>query len=346
MKKHINVPIFIPHVGCPNGCVFCNQRTISGHRRFERESVRAELERAFLTVDGSCPVQIAFFGGSFTGIDREDMRFLLGLAYEYIEKGVCDSVRVSTRPDYIDRAVLEELRRYRVATVELGVQSMDDAVLTASRRGHTAQDTERAFALLREYGFETVGQMMIGLPASTREKETETARRIVAMGASAARIYPTVVFAETELHGMMRAGVYEPLTTEDAVSRSAAALSVFVEGGVPVIRLGLQSTELLDSSQGVVGGAYHPALGELVYGRYHRELAERAIDGLRTAGCLLILRVAPSDVSSFIGQKGANREYLIRKYALRGVRVLPDGAIPKHTCSAELLERDVRQKGG
>ncbi len=339
MKKHVNIPIFIPHIGCSNGCVFCNQRKISGHAGFVRERACEELRRAFTTIDGSVPVQIAYFGGSFTGIDREDMRALLKLAYAYVEEGRCDSIRVSTRPDYIDRGILEELSAYRVKTVELGVQSMDDGVLAASERGHTARDTERAFSLLGEYGIEAVGQMMIGLPESDREKEVFTAVRIADMGAVAARIYPTVVFEGTRLCEMMRSGRYLPLDEEAAVSRSAAALSVFTERRIPVIRLGLQSTELLDAGDGIVGGFYHPALGEKVMGRFLRERVQRMIGDADVRGKTLTLRVCPSDVSAFIGQKGINRTYFTEHYALGGFRVIPDGTVKKYECSISFSEQ-------
>ena len=263
MKKHINIPIFIPHVGCPNACVFCNQRKISGHLRFEKNDVRCELEKAFSTVNGSLPTQIAYFGGSFTGIDRDDMVDLLRIANEYIDDGRCESVRISTRPDYIDRDILEILRRYRVSSVELGIQSTDDGVLRSCTRGHTAEDSFRAAALIKEYGFELIGQMMVGLPGGTAENEKKTAEDICRMGADGARIYPTVVFSETALADMTKSGSYSPLTEETSVIRAANALSVFIEHDVPVIRLGLQSGETLESGDGVIAGGYHPAVGEL-----------------------------------------------------------------------------------
>ncbi len=330
MKKHANIPIFIPHVGCPNDCVFCNQRKISGHTHFDRSAVRDELEAAFATVRRDIPVQIAYFGGSFTGIDREDMIYLLSLANEYIDAGKCESVRISTRPDYINSEILDILKRYRVQTIELGVQSMDDRVLLASRRGHTSADTERAFALILEYGFALIGQMMTGLPLSTRKAEIMTAERICEMGAYGARIYPTVVFGDTALYDMAVSGEYTPFTTEDSVDRTAAALSVFLKHEIPVIRVGLQSGEMLTGENGAVFGGYHPAVGEMVYARCHRNAVEHALQKENTEGKTLILRVFPTDVSAFIGQKGENRSYLTEKFALRGVKVMPDAAIPKY----------------
>ena len=196
MKSHRNIPIFVPHLGCPNMCVFCNQKKISGHEKADFSSVKDEIEKALETVPADCEVQIAFFGGSFTGIDREDMIYLLETAKEFIDRGRVDSIRLSTRPDYIDEEILDILLKYKVKTIELGIQSMDDGVLLKSGRGHTAKDTERACALINSYGFELVGQMMTALPGSAPEKEIYTAKRICEMGAKGARIYPTVVVGD------------------------------------------------------------------------------------------------------------------------------------------------------
>ncbi len=338
MKKHANIPIFIPHVGCPNDCVFCNQRKISGHRGFDRETVRAELDAAFSTVKADISVQIAYFGGSFTGIDRTDMAYLLALANEYIDAGKCESIRISTRPDYINREILDILRVYRVKTIELGVQSMDDRILAASRRGHTAADTERAFSEILSYDFELIGQMMTGLPTATGETEVLTAERICEMGAHGARIYPTVVFPETALYDMALRGDYTPFTTEEAVERSASVLSVFLAHGIPVIRVGLQASEGLISEEAL--GGYHPAIGEMIYARCHRNAVEKALFERETAGKTLVLRVHPTDVSAFIGQKGANRTYFTEKFALRGVKIRPDAALRKHTFTMTLEESE------
>ena len=337
MKKHINIPIFIPHVGCPNACVFCNQRKISGHRCFEKYSVREELEEAFSTVDGTIPTQIAYFGGSFTGIDRADMIELLSIANEYIDGGRCESIRISTRPDYIDREILEILRRYRVSSVELGIQSTDDAVLRACARGHTADDSFRAAALVKEYGFELIGQMMVGLPLATAENERRTAWDICHMGADGARIYPTVVFEETVLADMTKNGSYPPLTEETSVLRAANALSVFITHDVPVIRLGLQSGEALENEEGVVAGGYHPAVGELAYSKCFRDMLEAALSQMRTEGKDAVVHAHASDISKVIGQRGANRNYLIHRFLLKSFRVVSDGNAVKNHPTVSIL---------
>ena len=122
MKKHANIPIFIPHLGCPNQCVFCNQRTISGVREFDLSSVDKQITDALETIGDSCECEIAFFGGSFTGIDRKLMLDLLKIAHKYVESGRVSSIRCSTRPDYISEDVLDILERYSVKTIELGME--------------------------------------------------------------------------------------------------------------------------------------------------------------------------------------------------------------------------------
>lgn len=334
--RHINIPIFIPHMGCPNNCVFCNQRKISGKTEFDIRSVEGELERATKTIDyANCEVEIAFFGGSFTGIDRGDMIYLLTLAKRYIDMGKAQSVRLSTRPDYIDSQILDILEKYGVTDIELGLQSMSDKVLLASKRGHTAEDARRACSLIKERGFSLAGQMMIGLPNSTLTDELYTAREIVAMGCDAARIYPTVVFCETELCDMMQKGEYVPLAMQDAVVRSAATLEVFTEHDIPVIRIGLCAADNLFAEGTMVGGAYHSAFGELVYSElYYKKICEYIeFHGLagRMTGRDAVIYVPCGEISKVSGQKRTNKERLCREYGARDVKIIERDNMKKYT---------------
>ncbi len=324
MKKHVNIPVFIPHLGCPNQCVFCNQRFISGVETFSADKVVQTIDLALLTISRDTETEIAFFGGSFTGIDRALMISLLETAQRYVERGQVQAIRLSTRPDYIDVEVLEILSRYSVRTIELGIQSMDDAVLRASRRGHTAEDSARAAALVRAYGFSLVGQMMVGLPASTPESEQRTAAFICDAGAAAARIYPVVVFHGTELCGMMQSGLYEPLESDEAADRAADILRIFARRGVSVIRVGLCAGESLASEDKVLGGAFHPALGEMTMGRlYGRMIAEqlRAYGG-ECAGKTVEVSVAPGEISKAVGYCGENRERLKKDFHIKRLKIV------------------------
>lgn len=338
MKRHINIPIFIPHLGCPNNCVFCNQRSISGHGDFVLESVRDELENAISTIDYSvCEVEIAFFGGSFTGIDRSDMIYLLSLAKEYIDAKKAQSIRLSTRPDYISEEILDILEEYSVTDIELGLQSMDDRVLAASKRGHTAETARMACKMIRERGFTLVGQMMIGLPCGNIENELLTAREIAGL-CDGARIYPTVVFSETELCEMMRCGEYRPLSLDDAVIRSEAALDVFIKAGIPVLRLGLCASDNLSDPEKAVAGAGHSALGELVYGEHYMRLIREKLELLKEpiAGKNILIMAPRGATSKVIGQKGRNRKRIISEYGAKRVRVTESDSLNEYELFIEL----------
>lgn len=246
---HRTIPFFVPHAGCPHDCIFCAQDKITATARGEIP-LREELARLHALM-ARCPggeTELAFFGGSFTAIEPARRAALLDAAAGYVRSGAVSGIRVSTRPDCISRPVLEQLKAAGVTAVELGIQSTDDAVLRDAGRGHTARDSRDACALVREYGFSLVGQMMVGLPGSDAEKEAATARDIAAFGCDGARIYPTVVFAGTALWEMTLAGAYRPLGNEEAAARSADCLEVFVNAGVNVLRIGLHASEALSEA--------------------------------------------------------------------------------------------------
>ena len=319
-KRHVNIPVFIPHEGCPNACVFCNQRSISGTKRFSPESVDAIIADALSTVGEDAECEIAFFGGSFTGIDRSLMLYLLSVAQKYVDDGRVESIRLSTRPDYINDEIIADLSRFSVKTVELGLQSFSDEVLSASGRGHDAECAREACRKLKAAGFTLIGQMMIGLPGSNTESEILTAREIIDAGADGARVYPTVVFYDTELACMAERGEYVPLSNEDAVMRTKAVLDVFDRARVPCIRVGLQASENLSDESCVMAGANHSAIGELAMGElyYERICAEIERIGIRD-GELTVL-VPRGAVSKAVGQKKKNKERILQKYGFRKIK--------------------------
>ena len=271
------------------------------------------VETALSTIPEDCDTEIAFFGGSFTGIDRELMIDLLERAERYVKTGRVQSIRLSTRPDYISDEILEILSRYSVGTIELGLQSMRDSVLTASRRGHTAKQAAAACRMIKAAGFSLVGQMMIGLPEATSEDEIFTAETICAMGAGAARIYPTVVFYDTPLCEMVKDGSYEPLTVDGAVKRSAAVLKIFSEHGVPCIRIGLCAGEDFSSADKVMAGPNHAALGEMVQNEFYYE---KLLASLCATGLLkreVVLYLPERQISKYVGQHRCNLDKLLRE---------------------------------
>ena len=319
-KRHVNIPVFIPHEGCPNACVFCNQRSISGTKRFSPESVDAIIADALATVGDDAECEIAFFGGSFTGIDRSLMLYLLGVAQRYVDDGRVESIRLSTRPDYINDEIIADLSRFSVKTVELGLQSFSDEVLKRSGRGHDAECARVACRKLKESGFTLIGQMMIGLPGSDTESEILTAREIIAADADGARVYPTVVFYDTELACMTERGEYAPLSNEDAVMRTKAVLDVFDRARVPCIRVGLQASENLSDESCVMAGANHSAIGELAMGELYYERISAEIERLGVRGGELCVLVPTGAVSKAVGQKKRNKQRLIQKYGFRKIK--------------------------
>lgn len=311
-------------------CVFCNQRSISGKQKFDREAVIGEIEAALDTLDPTAEVEIAYFGGSFTGIDRELMIYLLDVAEKYVKReddgrAKISGIRMSTRPDYINDEIMSILRGYSVKTVELGLQSMDDEVLRLSNRGHTARQAETACEMIKNAGYELIGQMMIGLPGSTLEKEIETARKICEMGASGARIYPTVTFFGTELAAMADRGEYQMLDLDDAVFRSKEVLEIFEAYGVECIRIGLCASDNLNDETQVKGGANHAALGELVEGELFydrmRELVKDAAKETELSGKTLEFTVPIGSVSKSIGQNSRNKKRLFEEFAPKKITI-------------------------
>lgn len=305
MKKY-NVSIFVPHEGCPNNCSFCNQKSISGKSTLPDENdVVSACEIAKVTAP-SKDGEIAFFGGSFTAIEREYMLKLLKSAYPFVKEGFFKGIRISTRPDCIDREVCEILKTYGVTSVELGCQSMCDDVLTKNLRGHTSLDVEKAVSILREYGFETGLQMMTGLLGSSYEKDIETARKIIALKPDTVRIYPTVVLENTLLEEKYRKGEYEVMSLEKTVELVSELLLMFEENNITVIRTGLHSGGNVE--EGYVAGAYHPAFKELCESRIYLRKIKEQIENLPEGK--IVVKVPYGALSQAIGQKKSNKEHL------------------------------------
>lgn len=262
-KKQLIVPIFIPFGGCRERCVFCDQKGIAGVRAMPSvEEVTQQVRRYLGTWKGSGRREVAFYGGSFTGLGGKQQEAYLACVQPFIASGSMDGIRVSTRPDYISEDGLRLLKRYGVETVELGVQSMDDEVLRLSGRGHTAADTVRAVGLLKKGGFRVGVQVMPGLPGDTADTVLRTAEALVGLEPGFARIYPTLVLQETELYRMWREGRYTPWGLEEMTRVVAGVYDLFTSSGVPVIRVGLQPTRELEEN--LAAGPYHRSMRQLL----------------------------------------------------------------------------------
>lgn len=315
--KHANAAFFVPHLGCPHQCSFCNQFEITGKTAEPTPEAAAETARLALETLGDRRenAEFAFFGGSFTAIPRERMVAFLEAVAPYVGRGGYRGVRVSTRPDAVGDDVLDILSKYRVAAVELGAQSMDDRVLALNGRGHTAADVMRASARIRARGFELGLQMMTGLPGDSDEGALRTARALCSLSPATVRIYPTLVLRGTRLEKLYRAGDYRPQGLAQAAALGARLLRLFTERGVKVIRLGLQQTGEL--AENYVAGPIHPAFRELCENRLYLEAARKALAGLPVRGKRVTLGTDPRALSKLAGQKRSNILALEREFSCR-----------------------------
>lgn len=309
--KRSNVSVFVPHIGCPNQCSFCNQLEITGCKNITtQQTVISAAETALNSKGYSKESEIAFFGGSFTGIEPEYMCSLLKAAHQYVSKGLFRGIRISTRPDYINQEVLNTLKRYGVTSIELGAQSMCDDVLNANSRGHSAGDVEAASGLILKNGFSLGLQMMTGLYKSNDEKDRYTAQRLAGLKPDTVRIYPALVLKNTELARLYLLNEYHPQTLESAVSLCADLLSFFEGIGIKVIRLGLHDSPSLKTD--LLSGPYHPAFRELCESRIilKRILSEIESRDKKSDANNYTIEVNPRFVSKALGQKRSNIQKL------------------------------------
>ena len=312
MSKQYIIPVFVPHLGCPNDCVFCNQKSISGQmKQITEEDVEKTIEEFLRSFkEERLYTEIAFFGGSFTGIDEELQERLLSVAYKYVKSKQVDGIRVSTRPDYIDKEKLKLLKKYGVKTIELGVQSTNDYILKKSKRGHTFEDVKKASKLIRRYGFNLGHQMMIGLPESTWIDELNTAKDLAKLKPKMVRIYPVLVIKKTELEKELAKGEYTPLTLDQAIERCKELYYFFDKKNITVIRMGLQNTDIISNPENinseVVAGPYHEAFGQLVEDSIWYDRILNAIKKVNTKVIEVEIEVNPDDVNNIIGHKKEN----------------------------------------
>ena len=320
MSKEYVIPVFVPHLGCPNDCIFCNQKSISGQKKTTtKEEAKQTIENFLNSIkDKDAKKEIAFFGGSFTGIDNKVQEELLQTAYEYVKNGQVDSIRLSTRPDYINKEILKKLKKYKVKTIELGVQSANDYVLGRANRGHTFKDVIKASKLIRRYGFNLGHQMMVGLPESTREDEINTAKALIKLKPKMVRIYPVLVIKGTKLEKECKEGIYEPLSVVQAVEICKQLVRLFTNKKIQVIRVGLQNTyeicEPGSNESEVVAGPFHPAFGQLVESSMWYDAIVEKIKKLNVKVKEVEVFVNPRDVNNVIGHKKENIRKLRELY--------------------------------
>ena len=330
-RRHLIVPIFIPNQGCPHRCIFCQQETITAQSDLpiNKSAIRDVLDKAIKSkrYDISREREVAFYGGTFTRLPISKMTELLEAVTPYLDKGLFKSIRVSTRPDAIDKKRLDLMRNLGVSTVELGAQSMDDRVLELSQRGHTARDTIEAVYLLRRHGF-TVGiQLMPGLPGDSEEKFMKTVDEVIKLHPDMARLYPAVVISGTELARLYSEKRYEPLQFEEAVKICKESCIRLESKGIPVIRIGLMSSPTLLKKGQIVAGPWHEAFGFLVRSAIHREKIEVYLPRPGKASKIRI-RAPLREIPLVRGYKNHGLHLIKEKTGSRVMGVISDESVP------------------
>lgn len=336
------VPIFIPHAGCPHQCAFCDQTLIvdRSDQLPSRENVAANISR-FLTyrqLHHEAP-QISFYGGTFLGIGKEKILAYLGVATQFVSRGMAASIRFSTRPETITPVTLDLIQPFPVKTIELGVQSMDDEVLQLSQRGHTALDTRKAVERLKERGYAIGLQMMVGLPGQDESSAMTTALEIAGLFPDFVRIYPTLVLKNSHLETWYQNGSYEPLALNVAVNQVKNLYGFFRDRQIPVIRMGLQASESLDVHGTVVAGPYHPAFGHLVHSEIFFDKAIAKLSQETTPIHKTVFFVHPSSISKMRGLKNANIKRLKTLFQIDSIELVQDASISEQTLRLKVLRQ-------
>lgn len=324
--RNYNIPIFIPHEGCPHDCVFCNQRKITGSdTSFSKDEIIKTIDEHLTTLPKeNCRIEAAFFGGSFTGISTQKQEEFLQVAYEYIKNGKIHGIRVSTRPDCISREIMDRLVKYGVTTVELGVQSMDEDVLKMSNRGHTSRQVEEATCVIRQYPISLGLQMMTGLPGDSYEKSVSTAEKIIALKPDFVRIYPTLVVRGTHLEKLYLDGKYQAQTVDEAVFLCKRLMTMFRENDIDIIRVSLVTTDEISLEGAVVAGPFHPSFRELCEGEIYFDKFSEILENEKVTEFL----VNPAEISKAVGNCRRNVIRIKEKYGVN-IKITPDQAVEK-----------------
>ena len=309
MKKRI-IPIFVPHRGCPHDCIFCNQKKITGvSTDVTSKDVRNIIEEYLPTIDKDASVEVAFFGGSFTAIDEDIQNDLLSVAKEYVEKGLIQDIRMSTRPDCISEDILNRLKTYKVSIIELGVQSMDKNVLIDSVRGHDTESVINSAKLIKKSGIKLGLQMMVGLPSDNEEKCLSTAKKFIELEPDCVRIYPTLVVKDTGLEILLNKGEYKPFSLEQCIQIVKKLLTLYYVNNINVIRVGLQATEDIQIGKAVVDGPHHPAFRELA----ESEMIKDYLNYIAKENKVeknIIVKTNKKNISKIVGNKKSNFYYM------------------------------------
>ncbi|MFA7078078.1 MAG: radical SAM protein [Syntrophomonas sp.] len=324
-KKHYNIPIFIPHLGCPYDCIYCDQKKIAAQPEVPHPAqVVATIEQYLHTIPEESSVEVAFFGGNFTAVDRKEQLRYLRAVQPFLQQGRVQSIRISTRPDYIDEKILDLLADNGVKMIELGVQSLSDRVLQASARRYRPEDVFKSVHLIKDRQFDLGIQLMIGLPQDSYTQDMETARQVISMRPQVVRIYPTLVIAGTVLETMWRQGDFIPLSLEEAVSICKDMFLIFQKESIRVIRMGLYPGEELRREGVVKAGPFHSSFGELVEQSIFKQQARVAIRRYFDKygyGTEINLYVHFRDISKMVGKQKSNLNELRKEFKMASLQI-------------------------
>ncbi len=346
-KKNYIIPIFVPHSGCPFDCIFCNQKKITGlDTSLTAKQVEDQIKDYGESIGEKKDrhIEIAFFGGSFTGIDREKQIEFLEIASSWYKNGYVDDIRLSTRPDYINTEILTYLKKYNVTIIELGVQSLDEEVLEKSFRGHSSKSVLEASKLIKEMGFKLGLQMMLGLPGDSFDKSIDTAKKIISYNPDFVRIYPTLVIGGTKLEELLLKGEYAPLDIDGAVLICKELYKLFSKNSIPIIRIGLQPTENIMEGKAVVAGPFHPAFRQLVVSEIYKESIDDILSSYGEKIDKVIFHVNPKSVSNLVGMKKNNFDYFRKKYSIHKMVIVKDFSLKKNQVRLQLNDKIVIDK--
>lgn len=338
MKRHYIIPIFVPHKGCPHDCIFCNQKRITGQvDEVSSQFVSEEIEKYLNTIQNHDSfIEVSFFGGSFTGLPITTQINLLEPAKKALNSGKIDAIRLSTRPDYIDRYILDVLKQYGVSIIELGVQSLDADVLDISNRGHSVNDVYVSSELIKSSGFILGLQMMVGLPGDNEDKDLKTAEEFVKISPNMVRIYPALVIKDTYMEDMYKRGEYIPLSVDDAVDICSKLYLKFEKAGINIIRIGLQPTDNINIGKDVISGPFHPSFRELVESKILNDMVF-FLCGVLSPKALQI-KINERSLSKLYSDRKKYFKAMLQNINLTDVKVIADNSLPINTIKMQSQE--------
>lgn len=314
------LPIFLPHLGCRQHCLFCNQKA-TAHEIPPPQAVGKFIETSlghFSTHPEERERQVAFYGGSFTAMSEKDQISYLKAVQPFLSSGILNSIRLSTRPDALSEGTLTILKKYGVKTVEVGVQSMADEVLVLSKRGHTAEDSVTAIFRLQHWGFEVGVHFMIGLQGDTCDHFLCSVDRIIDLRPDFVRIHPTLVLKGALLEELWRDGKYTPLSLDEAIQWLKIGMLKIEKASLSLARIGLQPSKELEEH--LLAGPFHPALHQLVDSAIFYDMAEGLLQK-HPEGSKPVFICHPKNLSGLKGQKNENLLKLKSRFKLDQISI-------------------------